>query len=87
METINDLLTRSIKSIYDQDSLIFHSHIKLEELLHETINEETEELRNQLLQKDSKHKIDIKMTKHNTLIKAFRTKNVFILEKLRKANI
>jgi hypothetical protein len=33
---------------------IYYYYIKLEELLHETINKETEEIRNQLILKDVK---------------------------------
>jgi phage anti-repressor protein len=62
--------------------------IKLEEILQETINEETNELRNQLMVKDTQleqkdsqldakdiqHKLDLKMKKHETLINILKTK-------------
>jgi hypothetical protein len=49
-------------------------YIRLEELLHETINEETDDLRNQLLLKDKTYKIDLKKQKHKTLIELLKTK-------------
>jgi MSV199 domain len=51
--------------------------IKLEELLQETINEETDELRNQLLEKNDeieKNKMKHKMDKHKLLIEKMKTK-------------
>jgi hypothetical protein len=49
-------------------------YIKLEELLHESINEESADLRNQLLLKEKSHKDDLKKQKHKTLIELLKTK-------------
>ncbi len=46
-------------------------YIKLEELLQETINDETSELRNQLKLKDDKFKNDVKLEKHNLLLQEY----------------
>jgi len=57
-------------------------YIKLEELMHETINEETDELRNQILLKDNeitdicnKNKLQEKINKQNILIEKLKSKN------------
>lgn len=59
-------------------------YIKLEEILHEIINEETDKLRNQLTQKDKEiiviknnNKHQEKINKQNLLIEKFKVKNVF----------
>lgn len=56
-------------------------YLKLEELLHETVDEETEDLRKQLVINDSQHKKDLKMKRHTTLIEFFKAKrNVYLGE-------
>ena len=63
-------------------------YIKLEEILHETINEETEELRNQLSIKDkeiadicNKNKLQDKINRHNLLLEKFKNKRcVYVAE-------
>ena len=63
-------------------------YIKLEEILHETINEETEELRNQLSIKDKEivninqnFKQQEKINKHNLLLEKFKNKRcVYVAE-------
>ena len=74
---------------------IHNYYIKLEEVLHETMNEETEELKNQLLIKDEiiknteeknkkneiHHNINLKLIKHKTLIEKTKGKRcVYISE-------
>lgn len=80
--TVNTFKKFCLKAGTNKADEIHDYYIKLEELLQETINEETIELRNQLLLKegqiilnDVQHKIDLKIEKHNTLVKMMRTKN------------
>jgi MSV199 domain/T5orf172 domain len=61
--------------------------IKLEELLLETINEETDELRNQLQIKDSIHKKDTKLNRHNTLIEKLKKKRCVYLGEIRENSL
>ena len=83
--TVNTFKKFCLKAGTKKADEIHDYYIKLEELLQETINEETAELRNQLslknkeiTEKDTQHKVDIKMAKHNTLIKMLRTKKMYL---------
>ena len=80
--TVHTFKKFCLKSNTKKADEIHDYYIKLEELLHETINEQTTELQNQLLlknkeviDKNTKHKYDLKMLKHNTLINLLKTKN------------
>jgi hypothetical protein len=60
---------------------IHEYYIKLEKVLYESISEENTDLKNQLTAKDSqltekdeKHKTDLKMKKHTTLVELLKTK-------------
>ena len=63
-------------------------YIKLEEILHDTINEETNELRNQILLKDKEiidicnnNKLQDKLNKHKLLLEKFKNKRcVYVAE-------
>ncbi len=60
---------------------IHEYYLMLEELLHETINEETDELRNQLLEKDKKNEKQKKIDKHDLFIEKFSSKRcVYLIE-------
>lgn len=86
--TVNTFKKFCLKAGTSKADEIHNYYINLEELLHETINEETTELRNQLSLKnnqlslkDDQHKMDIKMMKHNTLTEILKTKNcIYIAE-------
>lgn len=62
-------------------------YIKLEELLHETLNEETDELRNQLLLKDKTHNRELKKKKHETLVNLMRKKKCVYLGEIEEDKI
>lgn len=73
--TVNTFKKFCLKAGTKKADEIHDYYIKLEELLHETVNEETAELRNQLAlkdkilqEKDVKHKLDIKIERHKILI-------------------
>jgi len=86
--TINTFKKFCLKADTKQADEIHNYYIKLEELLQETINEESTELRNQLLLKnnqieknDIENKLKIKMSRHNTLMELMKTKKcVYIVE-------
>lgn len=67
--TINTFKKFCLKAGTKRADEIHDYYIKLEELLHETLNEETDELRNQLKIKEDAHKMELKKEKNNTLIK------------------
>jgi hypothetical protein len=84
--TINTFKKFCMKAGTQKSDEIHDCYIKLEELLHEIINEETSDLRNQLLSKESQlklkeksHKIDLKREKHNTLVNLLKTKKCIYL--------
>lgn len=79
--TINTFKKFCLKAGTSKADEIHDYYIKLEDVLREIISEETEELKNQLLikenqllLKDQKHKVDLKMIKHNTLVEKLKTK-------------
>jgi hypothetical protein len=86
--TINAFKKFCLKSDTKKADEIHDYYIKLEELLHETINEETEELRSQLLLKDrelnkknnelteknKRHVLEIKQNRHDVLKALFLSK-------------
>jgi hypothetical protein len=72
--TINTFKKLCLKAGTSKADKIHDYYIKLEELLFDTINEESTDLRNQLILKDSDHKTDVKMVKHNLLVSALKTK-------------
>ena len=89
--TVNTFKKFCLKAGTKKADEIHDYYIKLEELLQETINEETAELRNQLslknkeiTEKDTQHKVDIKMAKHNTLIKMLRTKKCIYIGEIKE---
>ena len=84
MMIINTFKKFCLKAGTKKADEIHDYYIKLEELLHETINEETEELRNQLLTKDLTHKLELKMNRHNTLIEKFKTKKCVYLGEIKE---
>lgn len=70
---------------------IHEYYINLEELLHETINEQTDDFKNQLtikdkqlISKDKQHKLDLKMKRHNILIELLKTKKCVYLGEIGK---
>jgi MSV199 domain len=82
MMTVHTFKKFCLKAGTNKADDIHEYFIGLEELLQETINEETNELRNQLMvkdtqlaQKDTQHKRELKMKKHKTLIEILKTKN------------
>jgi hypothetical protein len=77
--TINAFKKFCLKANTARSDEIHDYYIKMEELLQETINEETDELREQLLLKDTEHKTDIKKEKHNTLVNLHKKKNCVYL--------
>ncbi len=84
--TINTFKKFCLKAGTDKADEIHDYYIKLEELLHETINEETAELRNQLSlkdaqleKKDKQHIMDLKLKKHDTLVELLKTKRCVYL--------
>jgi hypothetical protein len=79
--TVNTFKKFCLKAGTKKADEIHDYYIKLEELLQETINDETNELKNQLLLKDNQilikdkqHKNDLKMKKHDTLINLMKAK-------------
>ena len=86
--TINAFKKFCLKADTKKADDIHNYYIKLEEILHETMNEETLELKNQLLIKDKnikereiQHNIDLKLNKHKTLIEKTKGKRcVYISE-------
>jgi hypothetical protein len=79
--TINTFKKFCLKAGTKKADEIHDYYINLEELIQETINEESQELKNQLEEKDINHKIDMKMNKHNTLIDKLKMKTcVYIAE-------
>ena len=73
--TVNAFKKFCLKADTKKADEIHNYYIKLEELLQETINEETAELRNQLLLKDTNHKTECKKIKHDALMNLMKTKN------------
>ena len=86
--TINTFKKFCLKADTKKADEIHNYYIKLEEVLHDTMNEETVELRNQLLIKDEKIKLneikynnDLKLNKHKILIEKTKGKRcVYISE-------
>ena len=93
--TINTFKKFCLKADTKKADEIHNYYIKLEEVLHDTMNEETVELRNQLLIKDEKikqsnekykkneykFKLDLKLNKHKILIEKTKGKRcVYISE-------
>jgi len=86
--TINTFKKFCLKADTKKADEIHNYYIKLEEVLHDTMNEETVELRNQLLIKDEKiklneikYKLDLKLNKHKILIEKTKGKKcVYISE-------
>ncbi len=84
--TVNTFKKFCLKAGTKRSDEIHDFYIKLEELLHESINEESADLRNQLLSKESQlklkekyHKMDLKKQKHNTLVELLKTKKCVYL--------
>lgn len=81
MMTTNTFKKLCLKANTKKADEIHDYYIKLEELLHETINEETDELRNQLQIKDEQHNKDLKINKHKILIRLLKgKKSVYVGE-------
>ena len=93
--TINTFKKFCLKANTKKSDEIHNYYIKLEEVLHDTMNEETVELRNQLLIKDEKikqskekykknedkYKLELKLNKHKILIEKTKGKRcVYISE-------
>ena len=89
--TINTFKKFCLKADTKKADDIHNYYIKLEEVLHETMNEETLELRNQLLLKDSKiqendekNKNDLKIIKHKTLIDKTKGKRCIYISEIKE---
>jgi phage anti-repressor protein len=88
MMNINTFKKFCLKAGTEKADEIHDYYIKMEELLLETINEETDELRNQLTLKNSEiekirndNKLKEKLNKHNLLLQKFKNKRcVYIAE-------
>jgi phage anti-repressor protein len=72
--TVNTFKKFCLKANTKKSDEIHDYYIKLVDLLHETLNEESSDLRNQLLLKDAKHHRELKMKRHDTLVQIFRSK-------------
>jgi hypothetical protein len=79
--TVNTFKKFCLKANTKKSDEIHDYYIHLEELLQETINKQTNELRDQLQIKDKQmeeknanHKLELKMKRHNTLVEILRTK-------------
>jgi len=85
MLTINSFKKFCLKSDTKKADEIHEYYIKLEDILHETINEETTELKNQLTLKNKeieKNKIQEKINKHNLLMEKFKNKKCVYIGEL-----
>lgn len=79
--TVNTFKKYCLKANTKKSDEVHNYYIKLEELLQETINLQTDEMRNQLTikdkeseEKDKKHKIELKKQRHETLVELMKTK-------------
>ena len=89
--TINTFKKFCLKADTKKADEIHNYYIKLEDVLHDTMNEETLELRNQLLIKDSKlqqnyekNKNDLKLIKHQTLIDKIKGKRCIYISEIKE---
>jgi phage anti-repressor protein len=89
--TINTFKKFCLKAGTKKADEIHDYYIKLEELLHETIDEQTSDLKNQLLSKDSQlqlkektHKQELKKEKHNTLVELLKTKKCVYVREIKE---
>jgi hypothetical protein len=77
MMTVNTFKKFCLKADTKKSDEIHDYYINLEDLLHETINEETNEMKDQLLIKENEiknNKLKAKMERHKLLIEKLRTK-------------
>jgi hypothetical protein len=85
MLTINAFKKFCLKSDTKKADEIHEYYIKLEDILHETIDQETTELKNQLTLKNKeieKNKIQEKINKHNLLMEKFKNKKCVYIGEL-----
>lgn len=82
--TVNTFKKFCLKAGTKKADEIHDYYIKLEELMQETLNEESDELRNQLAGKNAEHEQNLKMSKHNILIDQLKTKRCVYIGEIKE---